>query len=587
MKKIFYFASVAVFALFTASCEDFLDTTNYWSKTTTDYPVCETDADQIITGIYNNLNVTIGDNVHLNEFFWSLASSDDCLGGGGANDQAPQAEDLLLNYGADMYNTFYTGRYKGVARANLAIATLAQCGLSDAKYNQYMGEAHFMRAFYYYELASMFGNIPCPISTSADNTQPQITGEALWGQILEDCKKAIEYFPDDNSATKGTGHADKYCAQALLGRAYLFYSGFYNDEEVSLPEGGTIDRAYVAAQIKACAESGKYSLVDKFGNLWAYTNRCTQADDKFPEQWKDKGYVWAENDGAVNPEAMFMIKFNTQPSWSTTIGYSNQTALFFGVRGQSLDNGECYPFGTGWGMCPVNPSFVKDWELAEPNDVRRECSIIPVTNWSSYVYGGDSNIQESGYYMTKCMPVLAPKADGSGYWKSFSNAMYDLTWSSGNEDNFQLNSINDMVMIRFAEVLLMDAELNNNQASFDKVRARAGLPSKTLNEENLRNERRWELAFEGVRWNDMRRYGDDYAIAALNKQDNVKVWNNGVEGVNNANDRNGGYSVRYTATHGFAPLPAAQISLSASAGEEYKYTQNAGWGTSSVDYAGW
>ena len=585
MKKIFYLATVCLIALFTASCEDFLDTTNYWSKTTEDYPVSEGDADQVITGIYNNLNVSIGNNVHLNEFFWSVCSSDDCFGGGGANDQAPQAEDLLMNFGADMYNGFYTDRYKGVARCNLAIATLKQCGLPDGKFNQYMGEAHFMRAYYYYELASMFGNIPCPITTSADATQPQISGEALWGQIIEDLKLAIEYLDKGTRPTMGSGHADKYAAQALLGRCYLFYSGFYNDAEVSLPQGGTVDKAYVASQIDDCVKNSGYSLVGDFRNLWAYSNRCTVEDDLSP--WKGKGLKWVEDDGGVNPEAMFMIKFNTQPSWSTTIGYSNQTALFFGVRGQQLDNGECFPFGTGWGMCPVNPNFVDEWKLAEPNDARRDASVISVSAWPTYVFGGDANIQESGYYMTKCMPVLARKSDGSGFWKSFSNAMYDLNWSSGNEDNFQLNSINDMVMIRFAEVLLMDAELNNNQASFDKVRARAGLPSQAISTDALRAERRWELALEGVRWMDMRRYGEDYAIAALNKQDGAKVWNNGVEGVNDANKRNGGYDARYRATKGFAPLPSAQISLSAAAGEEYKYKQNEGWGTSAVDYPGW
>ena len=329
-----------------------------------------------------------------------------------------------------------------------------------------------------------------------------------------------------------------------------------------------------------------YSLVSDYHNLWAYTNRCSIDDPKNP--WSGKGYKWVEDDGARNPEAMFMIKFNTQPSWGTTIGYSNQTALFMGIRGQSLDNGECMPFGTGWGMCPVNPSLVDDWKALEPNDARLDASVIAVDKFSGkYVFGGDSNIQESGYYQTKTMPVIAYSDADHKYMKSFTNVMFPgLTWSSGNEDNFQLNSVNDMVMIRFAEVLLMDAEINGNQASFDKVRARAGLPSKPLNDENLRNERRWELAFEGVRFNDLRRYGESYAVSALNKQEGVKVWNSGVEGTNNASRYNGSYGDRYSATKGFVPLPSSQISLSAGAGEEYKFTQNEGWG-SQFDFPGW
>ena len=584
MKKILYFAAVAVCASL-VSCESFLDTTNYWSKTTEDFPANQADAEQILTGIYNNLNVSIGNNVHQNHFLWSLAASDDCLGGGGANDQAMQAHDLLLNFGANLYEGFYKDRYTGIARANVAIETFENCGLDEATLNQYLGEAYFLRAWYYYELASMFGNIPCPVTSAADATQPQIGGEALWGQILQDAKTAADIMPS-TIVDRGNGHVDKYCAQALLGRAYLFYSGFYNDEEVSLPNGETLTKADVQAAITDCVQNSGYSLVPDYHNLWSYTNRIVVEDELSP--WKGNGYEYVNNDGGVNPEAMFIIKFNTQPSWGTTIGYSNQTALFMGVRGQSNDP-DHFPFGTGWGMCPVNPSLVADWKATEPGDPRLEASIIAVDNakWK-YSFGGDSNIQETGYYQTKCMPVIGRKSDGSGFWKSYVNEMYPgLVWSKDNEDNFQLNLIDDMVMIRFAEVLLMDAELNNNQASFDAVRARAGLPSKPINEENIRNERRWELAFEGVRYGDMRRYGESYAVAALDKQEGVDCYNSGVLGKNHASQFNGGYGNRYAKTKGFVPLPNAQISLSASAGEQYKYQQNEGWGSQDSEFAGW
>ena len=591
MKKI---AALAVLAFSFASCESFLDTTNYWSKDSSNFPVNATDAEQMLAGIYNNLNVSIGNNVHVNHFLWSVAASDDALGGGGANDQTMQAEDLLLNFGTDMYNNFYVDRYKGIARANAAIEAMPNCGVAEL--NQYMGEAFFLRAWYYYELGSMFGNIPCPVTSQADPTQPQISGEALWGQIIEDCKIAADIMPARQSA--GDGHVDKYAAEALLGRAYLFASGFYGLNDITLPayeneaigisiaEGTKITKSEVGAYITDCVNNSGYSLVSDYHNLWAYTNKCSIEDEKNP--WHGHGYQWVENDGARNPEAMFMIKFNTQPSWGTTIGYSNQTALFMGIRGQSLDNGECMPFGTGWGMCPVNPSLVSDWKALEPNDARLDASIIDVKDFSgTYVFGGDSNIQESGFYQTKTMPVIAWSEENGKYMKSFTNVMFPgLTWSSGNEDNFQLNSVNDMVLIRFAEVLLMDAEINGNQASFDKVRQRAGLPSKPLNEENLRNERRWEFAFEGIRFNDLRRYGESYAVAALNKQEGVPVYNSGVLGTNNASKYNGGYGERYKATKGFVPLPSSQISLSAGAGEEYKFTQNEGWG-SQFDYPGW
>ena len=593
MKKIMKFAAIAALALSFASCESFLDTTNYWSKDSSNFPVNATDAEQMLAGIYNNLNSAIGGDVHLNHFLWSIAASDDALGGGGQNDPAMQAEDLMMNVGADMYNDFYVTRYMGIARANAAIEAMPNCGVSEL--NQYMGEAFFLRAWYYYELASMFGNIPCPVTSKADPTQPQISGEALWGQIIEDCKIAADIMPARQAT--GDGHVDKYAAEALLGRAFLFATGFLNLSDVTLPayeneaigvsiaEGTKITKSEVGQYITDCVNNSGYTLVDNYHNLWAYTNRCSIDDPKNP--YSGHGYKWVEDDGARNPEAMFVIKFNTQPSWSTTIGYANQTALFMGVREQQYDNGQTMPFGQGWGMCPVNPSFVEDWKTLEPNDDRRDASILPVTKFNEYSYGGDAFIQETGYYHTKNMPVMAWSEEKEKYMKSFTNVMFPgLTWADGYDDNYQLNSVNDMVLIRFAEVLLMDAEINGNQASFDKVRARAGLPSRPLNEENIRNERRWEPNFEGVRFNDLRRYGESYAVSALNKQEGVPIWILGQESTNYASKFNGGYGERYKATKGFIPIPSSQISLSAGAGEEYKFTQNEGWG-SQYDFSGW
>lgn len=596
MKNILKFAAAAALVLSLASCEKFLDTNNYKSKDSSNFPVNEADADQMITGIYNNLNAAIGGTTVAHHFLWAMAASDECLGGGGQNDKEMQAEDLLLNVGNDMYNDFYVKRYIGIARANAAIEALPLCGVPEAKLYQYAGEAFFLRAWYYYELASLFGNIPCPVTTTADPTLPQISGEALWGQIIEDCYIASKIMPATQAT--GDGHVDKYAAEALLGRAYLFASGFYGLESITLPaysneaygieiaEGTKLGKSDVGALIKDCVDNSGYSLVDDFHNLWSYTNRCSISDEKNP--WYGKGYKWVEDDGARNPEALFVIKFNTQPDWSTTIGYANQIPLFLGIRQvDGFDDGNVFPFGQGWGMCPVSPSLVDEWKALEPGDQRLDASLISVDKWSKYKFGADSNIQETGYYQTKYIPVMAWDEEKGKYRKSFTNVMFPgLVWA-GSDDDYQLNNVNDMVLIRFAEVLLMDAELNGNQASFDKIRERAGLAPKPISADAIRNERRWELAFEGVRWNDMRRYGEDYAKSALDKQDGVVCYNNGVPGTNDASKYNRGYGSRYSATKGFAPIPSSQISLSAGAGEEYRFKQNEGWGTADVDFAGW
>ena len=67
----------------------------------------------------------------------------------------------------------------------------------------------------------------------------------------------------------------------------------------------------------------------------------------------------------------------------------------------------------------------------------------------------------------------------------------------------------------------------------------------------------------------------------------MKIWNIGVEATNAVAKYNGGYGARYKETKGFAPLPSAQIALSAGAGAQYKYEQNPGWGTTAAEFGGW
>ncbi|MEZ5005475.1 MAG: hypothetical protein R2738_04690 [Bacteroides graminisolvens] len=69
------------------------------------YPLTAEDAEQVITGIYNNLNI-VNANPQYSFFYYSELASDDRLGGGGFNDQLMQAEDLMLNTGSTMYTSF-------------------------------------------------------------------------------------------------------------------------------------------------------------------------------------------------------------------------------------------------------------------------------------------------------------------------------------------------------------------------------------------------------------------------------------------------------------------------------------------------
>jgi len=580
MKKIKYIL-VAVTSIMFASCIN-LDTDDLLHKNTSNYPQTVVDAQQVVAGIYNNLNVV---NANPASSFLCVAqlASDDRFGGGGVNDRLFQAEDLMMASNTDLLLQHWKDRYIGIFRANVAIETLGNVKgySSDNQKNQMIGEAYFLRALYYYDLASLFENVPLVLISSPVNN-PQATPDQTWSQIISDLKKATELMP----ATKFTGsaaqqgHADRWAAEALMARAFLFYTGFYNKTEVTLPDGTTkVTKADVSALIDDCVNNSGYSLVPDFRDLWSYTNRLTVNDYSYT---KGLGLKYVEDDNAVNPESMFAIKFSKFAAWATTIGYSNGYALYFGLRG-GQDLAKTFPFGQGWGAGPVNPGLWKEWSTAEPVDLRRAASICNIpAELPAYSKGGWADyVQETDYTDKKWAPVscISPDSLAKGkiaYLPTFEVKMYDYPSA-----NFQLSNIHDLMLIRFADVLLMQSELEQNATGMNLVRARAGLPAVGYSDAAIQNERRWEFSCEGIRWNDIRRW--HIAEAALGAQNNQPVYFQGVSDVNTTTNNGGGYVARYQATKGgFFPIPESEIALSG-----HVLKQNAGWGTNDSQYTGW
>lgn len=565
---------VAATSILLIGCEDFLDTTNYTKKNTSNFPQTLDDAEQMITGIYSTLSLT-SSHVWSSYFQVAQLASDDCLGGSGENGKQPQAIDMLLKNSETMLNEFWADRYSGIFRTNLAIETLDNCEgfTSETQKNQLKGEAYFMRAFFYYEMATIIGQVPLVLSTEPVNL-PKASSEEIFGQIASDLKIAIGLMPSTPYTGVVAGHATKWAAEALMARSFLFYTGFYNKESLPLrgEDGsisGSVSKSEVVLWLEDCINNSGHQLVDDYRELWSYTNRYTVEDYEYT---KGKGLEWVENDGAVNPETLFAIKYSNFANQSGRTGYSNQYALYYGFRGgQNLAN--TFPFGQGWGMGPANPGLWTDWLEAEPNDPRREATLINVpVEVPNYSKGGWGDlIQETDYWQKKFMPVTA-RTDDNTYVSSYSVLMYST------EDNFQLDNTMDLVLIRLADVYLMHSELTQTNTYMNRVRERAGLPGKQYSLENLQNERRWELACEGIRWNDIRRWG--IAAEVLEKQLGQPIYTKGTPSVNKS--FGGGYASRYNETQGFFPIPDAQILLSDGVLE-----QTNGWNTSSASYSGW
>lgn len=579
MKKVLY---IAASALMFTSCESFLDTESYTKKTTGNYPVTEKDAIQLVTGVYATLNKPIA-NCQNTYFYLSELASDDRFGGGGENDKDMQVMDHLLYTNINRFQSFWSDRYSGINRANMAIANLDKVA-NETMRNQMMGETLTLRAFFYNELVEMFGSVPLittvPQNVAEAQTYPaQSPVDEIYASIAADLKKAIEIMPNKkwNETVSGAGHLTKWTAEALLGRVFLFYTGFYGKESLPLMgEDGTISGSIgkdeVAAALKDCIDNSGHSLVSDYRSLWPYSNKLSKKDYPYVKNAPD----WVKD--GENPEQVFAIKCSHLADWSTTIGYSNQYMLHFAIRshGGADQYKKLFPFGQGWGAGPVSPKLWKEWQAAEPNDPRREASILDGSKTEGYIYGADKQMEETGLWQKKIVATTGAKeynADGTikTLFNSFTSSQ-DY-YGDGADDDFQLGHEIDLNVIRFADVLLMHSEITKTADGMNRVRARAGLPAVTYSETALRNERRWELAFEGTRWADIRRWG--IAEQALSNQLGSDIWNRGVATV--MKNQGAGYAARYAATKGFMPIPQSEIDLSNGV-----LKQNAGWDASAV-----
>lgn len=570
MKKIFIIAVAAMLAF--TSCEDFLDSQSYTGKNSTNFPSTNEDVDKMVAAVYKSCFYGPFQGNNLEQYF-SVANimSDDMFGGAGLGDPWWQALDKLMYAQTNQMQDLWTYAYETIARANAALGVIDNIADEETR-NQTKGELLFMRAYSYYYLVLAFNNVPfiekAPETVAEAQTAPkQVEGKEIFKYIADDLYEATSIMPSykyDGWQKLPFGKVSRWAAEAFLGRAFLFYTGFYGESSWPKTEGA-IDKAYVAEKLKDCIDNSGHDLLPDYRSLWAYSNPWTAKDYDYVNDMIDAGTCYQEG----NKEVLLAINFQYQSAWSAQLHLTNQYGLFFGIRcdGNNQDDDRyhvgtptsIYPFSTGWGCGTVATNLVNDWMIAEPDDPRREASILDMSKTELDPGTFSDAVELTMYHQKKITSVRS--SGGTKYSWSI-----DAMGSDGN-GNYQASNCTPLTIFRFADVLLMYAELEKDVAPINRVRARVGLPpANGYTEEILRNERRWELAFEGSRWDDLRRWG--IAAEALSKQNGQVMYNQGQK----VNMNFGNYAARYNATKGFYRIPKSQIDLS---GGEYK--QNAGW----------
>ena len=539
MRKI----SVLIICICFLSCSDFLDTEDLTQKNSSNFPQTSEDVYSALLSAYAAIG-EIKDPYWQTFFMLAEIMSDDRFGGGSTVDRMILAVNEYKKSEDNMYSGIWSKYYRGIYRTHFVLENIDRVTWSDENQkNKILGQAYFLRAYMYFDMCRLFGNVPLVLSTQVESL-PKASSEELYRCIFSDLKRSIELLPAvrfENIIDSEKSLATKWAAQALLARAYLFYSGYYKVQTITLDDQSVLDKEYVIKNIDDCIANSGHGLISDFRSLWPYS----LSNEEYGYA-RDNQLEWIGEDGD-NIETVFAWKYSPLAN-----GFSNKMCLYFGIKGQDQ-----IPFGKGWGFGTVNPQL---WEQWPDDDLRKRASIYyvddPNEGTTGFIWNGENNQQETGYWQKKYMPINVRDAQGNVV--NYSCELYGAT------TNFQENNTQDLVVIRFADVLLMGAELGSihAQSYLDQVRERVGLSPVPVTLENIKKERRYELAFEGVRYYDLLRWGD--AEKEINKIVNVPARTMNVPIT---------VTVKFRPeTGGFLPIPENEILLSNGVLE-----QNPGW----------
>lgn len=620
MKKYILSALAVCSAAIFTSCDDMLDTDpRVTDATSATFPGKIADVEALNTATYSIMNTMGGgDADSQNPFYWWELMSDNCFGSGGLQDNKVKSLHHLVQMNSNQYEQPFVLLYGGINRANNQIETIDNVDWTgnEAKRNQLLGEGYFMRGLYTLWLTQLYGDVPLITATLiTEEMKAQVSAEeVIYPQILSDFVSAQNLM----STEKSSGHANKYVAEAFMARAYMFWAGFYKKvADLSTGSAPAIDlveqegctaaslsQADVVNALRDVVNSGAYELLEDYRSLWQYSNSYVWDETqkaletgeghayKFIADMKREHCFDQPGMGNGNKEELFQIQFMNASNWnldqkgpySCARMYCNYLSVFWALRvnGHNGDRNFTYPFTQGWGQGTPSNNIWDDWTIAENEggytDIRKLGSLIDgVTENKEIDYEFVKDCCEaSGFGVKKYNGVTLDALTGDSPWWDFAGGE---SFKGTLENPMQGDHFEDFYLMRYADVLLMLSEMTGDAQYMNQVQKRAGVPETPYSLKELQNQRRWEFAFEGLRFNDMRRWsGKDggescYAAKALQAQAGKQMVVKGnVANKTTMKHMTCSWTKRYADTNGFLAKPQSQITLM-----NGNLIQNPGW----------
>lgn len=429
--------------------------------------------------------------------------------------------------------------YELVHRSNTVIRNVENMPISRATIDRVTGKAKFLRAMAYFRMLNCWGGVPyydetCDINMEFSNLKsPRSSAEEIRGHIIDDLTEAIEKLPVSWEAAD-LGRATKGAAYALRGKVYLFnrqwdkaiadfeeivYNKSHNYGYSLHPDYNSLFRLYNGSHspemifsiqsIDGNTAGYALDIVSYFGNK--STMRLIAGNRIVPsvtlvdmyENLDGSQFDWDDmfpgfNDGGAETRKKYLCVAIDQGSTTVTSTLDCDTTKVmdaYRLRDPRLCLNVITPYshylGTDAGSSPMDKQFV----LADPTKggapMEAMAFIRNSEGWNSY-------------FWRKWIPT----GNLDGYWGEYNRTPYEFP------------------LIRLGDVILMLAEAYNEAGETDKavpelnkIRARAGMPElnsgaawlavtgKEEMAERIRRERAFELAGEGQRYWDLRRWG--------------------------------------------------------------------------------
>jgi hypothetical protein len=524
---------------------------------------------------------------------WGSIAAGDSYKGSNGTDQPPINDIEGYHWGTPQAETYLNAKwrivYEGVVRSNSTLRLLkklqaaAPGAVSPADARVIEGEATFLRAHYHFEGWRMWGNIPYYREDDTDFRKPGLTSTAVVTELLKDLDSAAKLLP---ATPRNKGRAGQWTAKAYKGRVQVYAGQF----------------AAAVTTLQEVRNSGPYALETSFDRVWTgFTSAANGPETIFAFQAANDGEPggnnanWGERLNFPYEGSHFGCCGFNQPSQNLVNFYRVDAAgLPLALSAPGTWNSNDANF-TAADLVPVDPRL--DWTVGRDG--------VPFKDWGAYlcdpvplqcVRDGWVRDPDNGgpYGPKKNIHEKASGAESTTGWQPT-----------------QLNSVN-IHLFRYADMLLLLAEalvetgdLTTALTIVNQVRARAGVtaqgpgtsstniavpitdpsitwavyrvnpypafPDQAYARAAVRAERRLELAMEGQRFFDLRRWGLADAQAAINGYIN----NEGGGAEKNRRLYKAGAEA-FAQKHLLYPIPGIQIELSRVAGQQ-TLTQNPGW----------